>query len=200
VKALGIVALLVVAAGTARATMSDGITIQATPLVARWPNWGTSLAGAVSTGAAGQPVVVQQKACGDRGFVVGATPSTAAGGAWSANVVTQGKTVFRAKWHGVISRDVVVLSRPYLVLGQIAQHEFRAILVIGSTVNDKVLRLQRFDSGGRTWKPVKTVRFGSDNQMTFRAAVPKGTTLRLMLPRAEARPCYLAGYSNLLRT
>ena len=31
-------------------------------------------------------------------------------------------------------------------------------------------------------------------------AVRRGTTLRAVLPLASARPCYLAGYSKLVRT
>ena len=34
----------------------------------------------------------------------------------------------------------------------------------------------------------------------FRLAVPKGRLLRAVLPRAQARPCYLAGVSRTLRT
>ncbi len=34
----------------------------------------------------------------------------------------------------------------------------------------------------------------------FKIAVPKGTTLRAVLPLAQAKPCYLAGYSKLIRT
>ena len=37
-------------------------------------------------------------------------------------------------------------------------------------------------------------------QMTFAATAPKGALLRLTLPRGEAQPCYLAGFSNLLQT
>ncbi len=38
-----------------------------------------------------------------------------------------------------------------------------------------------------------------DGTKLFRIAVPKGTTLRAVLPLQAAKPCYLAGYSKLVR-
>ena len=35
---------------------------------------------------------------------------------------------------------------------------------------------------------------------SFHPDVPKGTTLRAVLPLAAAKPCYLGGYSKLIRT
>jgi hypothetical protein len=35
---------------------------------------------------------------------------------------------------------------------------------------------------------------------SFRASIPRRTLIRAVFPRSQARPCYLAGYSNLLRT
>jgi hypothetical protein len=41
--------------------------------------------------------------------------------------------------------------------------------------------------------------YGGSASATFRAAVPKGTLIQAVLPRSQAPPCYLAGYSNLVR-
>ena len=99
---------------------------------------------------------------------------------------------------------MVVLARPHLVLGQVSDRLFRAILMLGTNANGKRLLLQWFDRENRVWRIVRTVVFRSNSpgwpQMSFSATVPKGTLLRLMLPRAEALPCYLAGYSQLFRT
>ena len=38
----------------------------------------------------------------------------------------------------------------------------------------------------------------SKKKLRFR--VPKGTTIRAVLPRSQAGACYLAGYSKLIRT
>ena len=70
--------------------------------------------------------------------------------------------------------------------------------------------LQRFDPKKRLWIEVRKILLteqgappgvpwvwtGSDK---VRVVVPKGTTLRAVLPLSATRPCYLAGYSNLLR-
>jgi hypothetical protein len=71
--------------------------------------------------------------------------------------------------------------------------------------------LQRFDNTRQNGRDVRSVLLtkqdagpgsgfiltGSDN---FRAKFPKGTLLRATLPLSQSRPCYLAGYSFLLRT
>ena len=70
--------------------------------------------------------------------------------------------------------------------------------------------LQRFDTNKRLWIEVRRILLtetgappgvpwiwsGSDK---VRVVVPKGTTMRAVLPLTQTRPCYLAGYSNLLR-
>ena len=70
--------------------------------------------------------------------------------------------------------------------------------------------LQRFDREKRVWRDVRKVHLtetgappgvgwvwsGTDK---VRVEVPKGTTMRAVLPLSQTRPCYLAGYSNLLR-
>jgi hypothetical protein len=69
--------------------------------------------------------------------------------------------------------------------------------------------LERFDRAKRRWISVKRFRFDDSGATTgvtigtrgvVRATVPSGALVRAVLPRASAAPCYLAGYSNLLRT
>jgi hypothetical protein len=191
-------------AATAFAAGSGTVTIAADPGIVRWPNAAT-LAGLVSSGKAGELVNVEAKECPSRSFRTATWARTTAGGAWVAEAGVQTKTVLRARWRGVLSRNVVVLVRPHLVLGQISRQRFRVQLLLGNAANGKRLLLQRFESDNRVWSPVRTIVFRNSGsagwpQMTFSATVPKGTVLRLTLPRAEARPCYLAGYSNLIRT
>lgn len=197
-------ALVAVTGGLGLGWSEQAVTIHAYPSIVRWPD-STSLAGFVSSGRAGKFVAVESKTCGLRSFQTVASVRTTRGGAWVATEMSVNtKTVFRARWGGVRSREVVVLARPHLVLGQRSPRLFRAILLLGTNANGKRLLVQWFDRENRVWRIVRTVVFRSNSpgypQMSFRATVPKRTLLRLMLPRAEARPCYLAGYSNLLRT
>jgi hypothetical protein len=115
------------------------------------------------------------------------------------------KTVFRARWRSARSREVVVLVRPSIVLGQISRTKFRVLIRLGSAASGKRLVLQWFESKSRVWKQVRTIVFRNSGsagspQMTFSASTPRGALVRLNLPRAEARPCHLGGYSNLLQT
>ena len=65
----------------------------------------------------------------------------------------------------------------------------------------KRVLFQRLDRRLGTWATVKKVVLTrSTGGVTFRAPVPKGSLVRAVLPLSEARPCYLAGYSPLLRT
>ena len=53
-----------------------------------------------------------------------------------------------------------------------------------------------------SWKKVRTVvlsggsRFGTP----FKLSVPKGSQLRAVLPKSQAKPCFLAGVSPTIRT
>ncbi|HEU0302983.1 MAG TPA: hypothetical protein VFR32_00230 [Gaiellaceae bacterium] len=202
----GLTLVLVAAGATAAASFAaraDTVTISAHPLVVRWPT-GTTLSGFVSSGQARELVNIEAKECPSRSFRTASWTRTTGRGAWEADIGPRTRTVLRARWGDTHSREVVVLVRPHLVLGQISRRLFRAQLLIGIDANGKRLLLQRFDAEGRAWKPVKSFVFDSPStgwpQMTFSASVPKGATVRLALPRARAQPCYLGGYSNILTT
>lgn len=193
-------AIAVAVAGAA----TDTVTIVAGPGIIRWPE-GTSLAGRISNNRAGELVKLETKACPSRSFNVAASVRTTAGGAWAAEMRAETKSVVRARWRSARSRQVVVLVRPHLVLGQISRTKFRVFFLLGNAANGKRLLLQWFESKSRVWKPIRTVVFRNSGsagtpQMPFFATAPSDALLRLTLPRAEAQPCHLAGYSNLLQT
>lgn len=183
---------------------ADSVTIAATPPIVSSQGPTTALAGVVSSREAGEPVTVESMSCRARNFEVFARLRTTDGGTWSTVGYVDGRTLFRARWRDTTSPKLVVPVRPRIVLGQISRRLFRVILQLGVHANGKRLALQRFDADERAWKTVKTFVFTSPStgwpQMTLSATVPKGAQLRLALPRAQARPCYLAGYSNLLGT
>jgi hypothetical protein len=200
---LALLAVLVVGVSTAAGAEPERVTIAADPLIARWPS-GTSLAGRVSNGKAGEEVKLEAKQCPYRSFDTLAMIQTTDGGAWVAGTDVAGKTTFRARWGETLSDAVVVLARPHLVLSQRSRRQFRAVLLLAAQANGKRLLLQRFDADDRIWSTVRTIAFRSAStgwpQMTFSANVGRGATLRLTLPRAQAQPCYLGGYSNILTT
>lgn len=162
------------------------------------------LTGSVSNGREGEPVTVEAKGCRERAFQAFAPVSTVEGGAWSTTLPVHTRTTFRARWRDARSPQVVLAVRPRIVLGQISQRLFRTQLLIGVHANGKRLLLQRFDANDRIWETVKAFVFKSPSpgwpQMTVSASVRKGTPVRLTLPRSQAQPCFLAGYSNILTT
>jgi hypothetical protein len=71
-------------------------------------------------------------------------------------------------------------------------------------VDGKRIRIERLTGAG--WKLLQTVIVSSEGyggwaeKDKLRFKVPKRTTLRAVLPRAQTGPCLLAGYSQLIRT
>lgn len=203
-RLLALLAVLMVAVSTAAGAEPAEVTIAADPLIARWPS-GTSLEGRVSSGEADEQVKLEAKQCPSRSFATLAVIRTTDAGAWVAGTDVAGMTTFRARWGQTLSREVVVLGRPHLVLSQLSRRQFRAVLLLGTQADAKRLVLQRFERDNRVWRALRTIVFRNTAspgwpQMKFTAAVPKGATLRLVLPRAQAQPCYLGGYSNILQT
>ena len=68
-------------------------------------------------------------------------------------------------------------------------------------MDGKRVRVERLTPAG--WKLLQTVVVESEGYGSraekdkLRFKVPKGTTIRAVLPRAQTGPCLLAGYSNL---
>jgi hypothetical protein len=70
--------------------------------------------------------------------------------------------------------------------------------------------VQRFERRLGRWRDVKKVVLTDSGaapgsmfvwtSADFNIAVPRGTAIRVVLPLSQARPCYLAGYSNQLQT
>jgi hypothetical protein len=72
-------------------------------------------------------------------------------------------------------------------------------------VDGKRATIQRHTPTG--WKKLQIVVVKSDDgfaqygeKKKLRFKVPRGTTIRAVLPRSQAGACYLAGYSRLIRT
>lgn len=179
--------------------------------------------GAVTSARAGEEVTVQFRQCGlypeqYRSFM---TTETAEGGTWSlaellfVRLGIPASGTFRALWNGETSREVKVQVRASVRLVPLPVRGGRRfqVLVAGTqSFWHRRVRIERFDIRLRAWRLVRTVlvtesltnkEYGSptilDGTEPFRVDVPRGTTLRAVLPLEAARPCYLAGYSLLLR-
>ena len=191
----------------AAAVLADSVTLQPRATVIRSGEFSVGVLGAISSGAEGEYVVVKGKECGIPGAFFrglgGAT--TLAGGTYEASVLVRTRTTLRAEWKDATSPTVVVTPRADIRLTK-EEDGFRVgVSSETRSVDGKRAVVQRLTPSG--WKTLQTVVLKSTfgyvqyaEKKKLRFKVPKGTTIRAVLPRSQAGACYLAGYSKLLRT
>jgi hypothetical protein len=178
--------------------------------------------GAVTSGKADEGVTVQFKQCGlypaqFRDFM---TTTTIDGGAWSLGELLQVRLQiyasgsFRAVWKDEVSREVALKMRAGVYLQRLPRGGRFTVRVAGAqSFWRKRVRVERFDRGSRKWILMRYLvltefegsrDYGQPILISatepFRPAVPKGTTLRAVLPLAAAKPCYIGGPSLVQRT
>ena len=190
-------------------TAADTISIAARPQIAGAGDR-VAVTGVHSGGREGVAITLEARYCDEPTWREISATQTDAGGAWYLEYVPMISQEIRAKGGGATSSEVRVQTRPTVSLGQRPPGMFFVNVVAQRPFWHSKVVLQRFDAKTRIWKDVRKVLLtetgappgvgyvwsGSDK---VRVKVPKRTTMRAVLPRSEARPCYLAGYSNLLR-
>jgi hypothetical protein len=199
----GAVAICAVLASAAAAA-PEQVTITARPSIVRW---GTpvTLIGSVANGRAEEVVTIEANDCGpsSQTFRGVASTRTEDGGRWSFQYSPLVNTTLRAVWRDDASAPITVQQRPSVLLRQLAASRFSVAAwgKGGASFWRKRILFQRFDRRLGTWATVKQVVLTeSSGYTTFRARVPKAGLVRAVIPRSQTRPCYLAGYSPLLRT
>jgi hypothetical protein len=166
----------------------------------------------VSNGKKDEKVTVQFKQCGlypiqfrDEFEVL-----TEEGGGWSAPTGIAANGTFRAIAGSDTSNEVQVQKRVDIRL-QPEPPRYVINVVERSQFWRKQVLVQRFDKRSRKWVLVKKLRLVKSGAAPgsayvwsvtdeFAVEVPKGTTIRAVLPLAQAKPCHIGGYSNLLVT
>ena len=130
--------------------------------------------------------------------------TTLAGGRYEVSVPIRTKTTLRAEWKEAKSATVVVTPRAYVSLTKERGGYEVGLASEAIQVDGKRIRVERLTPTG--WKLLQTVVVktgaygGWAEKDGLRFKVPKGTTLRAVLPRVQTGPCLLAGYSKLIRT
>lgn len=187
---------------------SEQITIATRDRVLRKNQPFVTLFGSLASGDPDKQVVVQGKECGPHApsFRPWGIPAwTRKGGQWSIEAFVRTTTTFRAVTGKATSPVVTVFARPSVFIQAGAapsQYEVR----VGGVANfwRKRIDLQRFDARLGRWVSMRSVVLadsqGAYSAATVKVRVPSRTLIRAVLPLSQARPCYLAGYSNLLRT
>jgi hypothetical protein len=194
----------VLASGATTAT--EQVTISAQPSVARW-GFPVTVSGSVPSARADDIVTLEAKQCGRPPSIFRAigTARTDERGAWSLTASPLSNAVLRASWRDAVSPEVTVQVRPSVQLSRRAGRGFHVRVWAAVAFRGKRVVIERYDRRVGTWATVRGVRLtefvgASARAAKFRAAVPRRSLVRAVLPRSEARPCYLAGYSNLVRT
>jgi hypothetical protein len=188
---------------------AETISMSARPTIAKATERVTAT-GVVGSGRADQFVTLQSRPCDQTTWRDVAETTTHEGGGWTIDFSPGINGLFRAMSAGAESEAVKLQTRPSVSLGQRPPGKFFVNVNAQRPFWHAKVVLQRFDSQKRFWIDVRRILLtetgappgvpwiwsGSDK---VRVVVPKGTTMRAVLPLAQTRPCYLAGYSNLLR-
>jgi hypothetical protein len=179
------------------------------PAIVRWAER-TTVTGGVGSGQPAVDVYIDAQTCGDGRWEVISGAHTGPGGGFTAELGAGINLLVRARAEGATSNVVKVQQRPSVTLQQRPRRTFQVLVNAGRSFWKKRVTLQRYVPSAQTWRNVRSAalvdsgsRPGSpfiwSQTEKFRQQLAKGTLIRATLPLSQARPCYAAGYSNLLR-
>lgn len=212
-------AVVATLASAAAAAPAERVTILARPSVAGPREPPVTVFGSVDSDKAGEAVVVQAKDCGQRSFNNVGVAYTLEGGSWSTHLSQSINRTVRAVWNDNLSAEITIRARARVVLDRLSARRWEVGVGAQTQFWRKRVLIQRFDRRLGTWATLRTVvlteQFGSQRpnggsppgpgggmwtSAKFTMSIPEGTLLRAFLPLSQARPCYLAGASNLIQT
>jgi hypothetical protein len=180
------------------------------PNVLRWAE-STTITGGVGSGKADVDVYIDAQTCGEGPWENISGAHTIEGGAFSAEFGAGINLLVRARASGATSNVVKVQQRPSVTVQERPKGSFFVLVNAARSFWHKKVVLERYDRAKRRWVTLRSAlltetggRPGSAFQYSktghFKVKVPARSLVRATLPVAQARPCYLAGYSNLLTT
>jgi len=183
------------------------VTISAQPDVVVYGST-TTLSGAVSTQQSDVKVTVLSQPCGTSSAKPMTSVTTTAQGSWSTTAGPTLRTVYQAKAKNATSGPVTVQVRPRMTLVKVAPHRFRTRVLAAQSFAGRIARFQRrLPFGG--WRTLRTVVLrqvatGSSPTIvsgkTFRSAIRRHRTVRIILGRRQVGNCYLTAISNTVRS
>jgi hypothetical protein len=180
----------------------DQLTVRVHPTVVPWGELVT-VSGTIVEQKANESVDIHVKDCGQTFFRGRIGTHTNADGSWTTGFYPGINTTLRVIWDGHRSEEFTVHQVAGVYLTPVSGRVFRVSAIgVGGTSAPfwrKRTLIQIRRSGA--WKTLREVRL-TENTVRgtpVRIAVPRGSVLRAVLPRSQARPCYLAGVSRTVR-
>jgi hypothetical protein len=192
---------------------TERVTLLARPTVHN-RNQFVTLYGSVESKRENEEITFEGKQCGKTTWEEVGGAHTHAGGGYSERYAPFITTTLRAVWDGARSAPVTIQERAWVQLsrrprtkaGYGFQVEVRSLLQFWK----RHVTVQRYERRLGRWRDVKKVVLtetgaapGSMVVWTsadFAVKVPPRTPIRVVFPLSQARPCYLAGYSNQIET
>lgn len=191
---------LVVAAAPAQ------VTIAARPTLVRWAE-SIDLAGSISAGRAGEEVTIEVRECGTSYWRVIANASTTSGGNWHTRTGVAINARLRARHGEATSAEVPVRARPGVNL-RLGPGSRVSVGVAGvRPFWRKRVVLERFDRSRQRWVLVRRALLTESgpagnfiwSSARFTARLQRGSLYRAVITNEQSGPCYLAGFSNMVR-
>jgi hypothetical protein len=186
-------ALAAVAAGASRARLTIGVA-DIDPL---------TLAGTLSTGKAGESILIDARDCLAPSYRLFGGTKTRAGGGWRwVGGGVSSRTTFRARWRNVVSEKTVTIPRRIEVhLSQVPGRRVFRVGVFGrlQDLHGRPVELQRLDQREQRWVRIGVARLSRALGDTFIARFVvrrRGLLLRAAVPRRTAAPCFLPNVSS----
>jgi hypothetical protein len=167
-----------------------------------------TLYGSIPSERPKQLVRLEARDCGQSFYRQVAVVETVAGGRWSWPYFYPGITAsIRARWQDRTSAPVRVRDRAYVELRQAGAASFSASVRAKMSFEGRRVLLQRLDPA-RGWTTIRSALLSTGGappgssyvySSARIAAKPPAGLVRAFFPSAQAKPCYLAGRSNMLR-
>ena len=183
--------------GTVVVTGGRSVTIDTNTRVLTFGGF-VQLSGSISSGKAGEQVVIRQKPQGSDIFLRVTTVSTTANGLWEARVQPRRNTQYQAVWKNVTSPTEAIFVKPLLKLRRTGVHRFALGIHAQAAFRYHYVVVQRWRARSHRWVALRTARVtivraaGTQSISTavFRVRVHRGTPVRAWLPRSQAMPAY----------
>jgi plastocyanin len=166
----------------------------------------STIAGKLGSGQSGQPVQISAQGCTGTSTVV-ATVTTTAGGAFSYAAKPVDNTSYTLSSKGLTS-SISIGVKPRLHLAKIGAHRYKLKVFAARNFLGTRATFQRYRPSLKRWVAVKRVKFHTAvtksptviTSVKFRSGIKPHLRVRASLGPKQARPCYLPGRSNTIRS